>query len=140
MTSIFGLKQCFFFWNQIFFQNWSLPTKKFFKVPFFLFFLLLPRIYEKISVKTTKLVNNSQVEMIMFFSNWSLKFFHTFKLVPRDQFTGKKKTLSNPQTIIMFLVVLWEVVPPLKAIFDIMIQNRENRKKQVQKWVILRPF
>ena len=40
---------------------------------------------------------------------------------------------SNPKTIIMFFVVLWEVVPPLKAIFDIMTQNRENRKKQVQK-------
>ena len=40
----------------------------------------------------------------------------------------------------MFFVVLWEVVSPLRAIFDIMTQNRENRKKRVQKWAILRPF
>ena len=33
----------------------------------------------------------------------------------------------------MFFVVLWEVVSPLRAIFDIMTQNRENRKKRVQK-------
>ena len=47
---------------------------------------------------------------------------------------------SNTKTLIMFFVVLWEVVSPLKAIFDIMTQNRENRKKQVQKWVIFMPF
>merc|ERR1711951_197295 len=47
---------------------------------------------------------------------------------------------SDPKTIIMFFVVLWEVVPPLKAIFDIMTQNRENRKKQVQNEVIFGPF
>ena len=33
----------------------------------------------------------------------------------------------------MFFVVLWEVVSPLRAIFDIMTQNRENRKKRLQK-------
>ena len=47
---------------------------------------------------------------------------------------------SKPITLIMFFVVLWKVVPPLRAIFDIMTQNRENRKKRVQKWVILSPF
>ena len=40
----------------------------------------------------------------------------------------------------MFFVVLWEVVSPLRAIFDIMTQNRENRKKRVQKWPYLSPF
>jgi len=30
----------------------------------------------------------------------------------------------------MFFVVLWEVVSHLKAILDIMTQNRENRKKK----------
>ena len=47
---------------------------------------------------------------------------------------------SKPLTLIMFFVVLWEVVSPLRAIFDIMTQNRENRKKWVQQWAILRPF
>ena len=40
----------------------------------------------------------------------------------------------------MFFVVLWEVVSPLRAIFDIMTQNRENRKKWVSKWPYLSPF
>ena len=40
----------------------------------------------------------------------------------------------------MFFVVLWEVVSPLRAIFDIMTQNRENRKKWVQKWPYFGPF
>ena len=43
-------------------------------------------------------------------------------------------------TLIMFLVVLWEVVSPLRAIFDIMTQNRENRKKHVQKCSYFNPF
>ena len=47
---------------------------------------------------------------------------------------------SKPITLIMFFVVLWEVVSPLRAIFDIMTQNRENRKKRVQKWPYLSPF
>ena len=47
---------------------------------------------------------------------------------------------SKPLTLIMFFVVLWEVVSPLRAIFDIMTQNRENRKKRVQKWPYLSPF
>merc|ERR1711951_38732 len=47
---------------------------------------------------------------------------------------------SNPKTIMMFFVVLWEVVPPLKGFFDIMTQNRKNRKKQVENWVIFSPF
>ena len=47
---------------------------------------------------------------------------------------------SNPITLIMFFVVLWEVVSPLRAIFDIMTQNRENRKKRVQKWPYFSPF
>ena len=33
---------------------------------------------------------------------------------------------SNPLTLIMFFVVLWEVLSPLRAIFDIMTQNREK--------------
>ena len=40
----------------------------------------------------------------------------------------------------MFFVVLWEVVSPLRAIFDIMTQNRENRKKRVPKWPYFSPF
>ena len=40
---------------------------------------------------------------------------------------------SKPLTLIMFFVVLWEVVSPLRVIFDIMTQNRENRKKRVPK-------
>ena len=40
----------------------------------------------------------------------------------------------------MFFVVLWEVVSPLRAIFDIMTQNRENRKKRVQKCPYFSPF
>ena len=40
----------------------------------------------------------------------------------------------------MFFVVLWEVVSPLRAIFDIMTQNRENCKKRIQKWPYLSPF
>ena len=47
---------------------------------------------------------------------------------------------SEPLTLIMFFVVLWEVVSPLRAIFDIMTQNRENRKKRVQKWPYFSPF
>ena len=47
---------------------------------------------------------------------------------------------SKPLTLIMFFVVLWEVVSPLRAIFDIMTQNRENRKKRVQKWPYFSPF
>ena len=42
--------------------------------------------------------------------------------------------------MIMFFVVLWEVVSPLRAIFDIMTQNRENRKKRVQKCLYFSPF
>ena len=40
----------------------------------------------------------------------------------------------------MFFVVLWEVVSTLRAIFDIVTQNRENRKKRVQKWPYCGPF
>ena len=40
----------------------------------------------------------------------------------------------------MFFVVLWEVVSALRAIFDIMTQNGENRKKGVQKWHYFSPF
>ena len=40
----------------------------------------------------------------------------------------------------MFFVVLWEVVSPLRAFFDIMTQNRENRKKHVQTWPYFNPF
>ena len=40
----------------------------------------------------------------------------------------------------MFFVVLWEVVSSLRAIFDIMTQNRENRKKRVPKWPYFGPF
>ena len=40
----------------------------------------------------------------------------------------------------MFFVVLWEVVSPLRAIFDIMTQNRENRKKRVPKSPYFGPF
>ena len=40
----------------------------------------------------------------------------------------------------MFFVVLWEVVSPLRAIFDIMTQNRENRKKRVPKWPYFGPL
>ena len=47
---------------------------------------------------------------------------------------------SKPLTLIMFFVVLWEVVSPLRAIFDIMTQNRENRKKRVPKWPYFGPF
>ena len=47
---------------------------------------------------------------------------------------------SKPLTLIMFFVVLWEIFSPLRAIFDIMTQNRENRKKRVQKWPYFSPF
>ena len=40
----------------------------------------------------------------------------------------------------MFFVVLWEVVSPLRAIFDIMSQHRENRKKRIQKWSYFSSF
>ena len=63
--------------------------------------------------------------------------FSTFLHVFCDFF---KSYGSKPLTLIMFFVVLWEVVSPLRAIFDIMTQNRENRKKRVQKWPYLSPF
>ena len=47
---------------------------------------------------------------------------------------------SKPLTLIMFFVVLWEVVSPLRAIFDIMTHNRENRKKRLPKWPYLGPL
>ena len=63
--------------------------------------------------------------------------FTTFFTVFCDFF---KSYGSKPLTLIMFFVVLWEVVSPLRAIFDIMTQNRENCKKWVQKWPYLSPF
>ena len=61
----------------------------------------------------------------------------TFFIVFCDFF---KSYGSKPLTLIMFFVVLWEVVSPLRAIFDIMTQNRENRKKRVPKWPYFGPF
>ena len=63
--------------------------------------------------------------------------FTTFFIVFCDFF---KSYGSKPLTLIMFFVVLWEVVSPLRAIFDIMTQNRENRKKRVPKWPYFGPF
>ena len=65
------------------------------------------------------------------------KFFLLFWGVFFDFF---KSYGSKPLTLIMFFVVLWEVVSPLRAIFDIMTQNRENRKKRVPKWPYFGPF
>ena len=53
-----------------------------------------------------------------------LAFFLLFWGVFCDFF---KSYASNTKTFIMFFVLLWEV----EAFFDIMTQNRENRKKQV---------
>ena len=39
---------------------------------------------------------------------------------------------SYPKTFIMFFVVLWEVVSPPKAIFDILTPDQENRNFQLQ--------
>ena len=47
---------------------------------------------------------------------------------------------SKPLILIMFFVVHWEVVSHLRAIFDIITQNRENRKKRFQKWPYFGPF
>ena len=52
----------------------------------------------------------------------------TFFVVFSDFF---KSYESKPLTFKMFFVVLWEVVSILRAIFDNMTQNRENRKKRV---------
>ena len=51
--------------------------------------------------------------------------FATFFIVFCDFFESYG---SNPKTIIMFFVVLWEVVPPLKAILR--YHDPESRKSQ----------
>ena len=56
-------------------------------------------------------------------------YFDQKKRVFRDFF---KSYGSYPKTFIMFFVVLWEVVSPPKAIFDILTPDQEKRNFQLQ--------
>ena len=58
---------------------------------------------------------------------------HIYEFIFETAKLENYRPLPGLQTATGTNTLLLEAVSPLKAIFDIMTQNRENRKKQVQK-------